>query len=116
MDVFLHTAWWEGTPNVVLEAQQLQLPVVVTRAGGAAEAVAHGETGYLVDRENVDELYQRLVEVIGDLEGWKRRAKVGPQFIARRFGVQRMVDDTLALQLRCLGEARPRADVEFEVA
>src|SRR5262249_40895474 len=24
MDVFLHTAWWEGTPNVVLEAQQLQ--------------------------------------------------------------------------------------------
>jgi glycosyltransferase involved in cell wall biosynthesis len=116
MDVFLHTAWWEGTPNVVLEAQQLQLPVVVTRAGGAAEAVAHGETGYLVDRDDVDELYKRLVEVIGDLGTWTRRAQQGPRFIARRFGAQRMVDETLALQLRCLEDARPRADVDLEVA
>lgn len=116
MDVFLHTAWWEGTPNVVLEAQQLQLPVVVTRAGGAVEAVAHGQTGYLVDRDDPEELYERLVEVIADLPAWKRRARQGPRFIAERFGVERMVDETLALHARSLGQIRPRADVELEVA
>src|SRR5690606_20868387 len=51
MDVFRHTAWWEGTPNVVLEAQQLCLPVVVAKAGGAEDAVDHGRTGFLVERE-----------------------------------------------------------------
>ena len=100
----------------MLEAQQLQVPVVVTRAGGAAESVAHGETGYLVDRDNPEELYERLVEVIADLEGWGRRARQGPEFIARRFGVRRMVDETLALHVRSLGQRQqPRTDVQLEV-
>lgn len=116
MDVFLHTAYWEGTPNVVLEAQQLEMPVVVTRAGGAADAVADGETGYLVDRDDPEALFERVVEVIDNLPCWKERARRGPDFIARRFGVQRMVDETLAAHRRCIDETWPRARTDVAVA
>jgi glycosyltransferase involved in cell wall biosynthesis len=100
MDVFLHTAWWEGTPNVVLEAQQLALPVVVAKGGGAADAVDHGRTGVLVEREDEEGLARALIEVLDELDAWKARAQRGPQFIEERFSVGRMVNQTLQFQRR----------------
>jgi glycosyltransferase involved in cell wall biosynthesis len=106
MDVLLHSAWWEGTPNVVLEAQQLCLPVVVAKAGGAADAVDHGRTGYLVEREDEEALATRLIEILGDLPTWKQKAKHGPTFIEQKFSIDRMVDHTLKFQRRSLEMAR----------
>lgn len=102
MDVFLHSAWWEGTPNVVLEAQQLQLPVVVTKAGGATDAVDHGRTGLLIDREDEAGLAEALVTVLSDLDRWKRQAQTGPSFIEERFSITQMVDRTHELHHRTL--------------
>lgn len=106
MDVFLHTAWWEGTPNVVLEAQQLCLPVVVSKGGGSADAVDHGRTGFLVDREDDQALAARLIEILHDLDVWKQKARGGPAFIEQRFSIDRMVDQTLRLQRRSLESGR----------
>lgn len=102
MDVFLHTAFWEGTPNVVLEAQQLGLPIVVTDAGGTQDAAHHGVTGYRVPKDDTDQLAGRLIEVLGDLPGWRERAKAGPAFVRDRFGIAGMVDRTEAVQRRGL--------------
>lgn len=99
-DVLLHTAWWEGTPNVVLEAQQLELPVVVSAGGGAADAVAHDRTGLLIDRSDDAALSAALDCVLDDLAAWRVRAADGPQFIAERFSVDRMVDETISVQRR----------------
>jgi glycosyltransferase involved in cell wall biosynthesis len=106
MDVLLHTAWWEGTPNVVLEAQQLCLPVVVAKAGGAADAVDHGRTGYLVEREDEEALATRLIEVLQDLPTWKQKALGGPGFIDQRFSIHHMVDHTLKFQRKSLEMAQ----------
>ena len=38
--------------------------VVVAKAGGAADAVDHGRTGYLVEREDEEALATRLIEVL----------------------------------------------------
>ncbi len=111
MDVFLHTAWWEGTPNVVLEAQQLGLPVVVSKGGGAADAVDHGRTGLLIDRESEDALAEALIDVLSSLGAWKAKAANGPNFIQERFSIDRMVDQTLDFQRRSLwvASATPRS-------
>ncbi len=103
MDVFLHTAWWEGTPNVVLEAQQLCLPVVVSDGGGSADAVDHLRTGLLVDRNDEKAPARALVEILDHLQDWSIRARRGPEFIAERFSIDRMCDETLAIQLQTLG-------------
>jgi glycosyltransferase involved in cell wall biosynthesis len=48
-DVFALSSRIEGMPNVLMEAQLFGLPAVTTSAGGAAEVVEDGQTGFVVD-------------------------------------------------------------------
>jgi glycosyltransferase involved in cell wall biosynthesis len=97
LDVFLLTSQFEGTPNVVLEASAAGVPVVTTKAGGTAEAVEEGVTGYVVDEPDAAKLAARVLAVLGD-DAFRARCKAaGPDFVTRRFGLQRMIDETLAL-------------------
>jgi glycosyltransferase involved in cell wall biosynthesis len=50
----------------VLEAMASGLPVVASRLGGVPEIVVDGETGFLVDPGDVDELHDRLALLLGD--------------------------------------------------
>ena len=64
----------EGLPLVIGEAMAVGLPVVATRSGGATEIVADGETGFLVDRQNPEQ----LAEAIGMLvTSGSRRISMG---------------------------------------
>ncbi|MFF5263158.1 glycosyltransferase family 4 protein [Actinomadura viridis] len=56
----------EGLGIVYLEAAAAGLPVLAGDAGGAPEAVRHGETGIVVDGRSVPEIAGRLVELLGD--------------------------------------------------
>ena len=47
-DVLLHTAQWEGMPNVLLEALTHGLAVVASGVGGVPELVEDGITGFCV--------------------------------------------------------------------
>jgi len=42
----------EGTPNTILEASAMGLPIVSTKHSGIMEAVIHDKTGYLVDEKD----------------------------------------------------------------
>jgi glycosyltransferase involved in cell wall biosynthesis len=53
-------------PNAVLEAMSTGLPVVATRIAGSEELVIEGETGLLVQTENVDELRESLRRILVD--------------------------------------------------
>lgn len=71
----------EALGIVFLEAQAAGSPVIVGNSGGAPETVRHGETGYVVEPRNVDEIAARAVEVLSDLDkardlGLKGRAWV----------------------------------------
>jgi starch synthase len=52
-DVFLCPSIYEPLGIVNLEAMALKLPVVATKTGGIPEVVMDGETGYLVDIEQL---------------------------------------------------------------
>lgn len=107
-DVVLLTSSKEGTPNVLLEAQWLGRPVVATKAGGAAEAVRHDQTGLLVDVGDVDGLTAALVALLDDDERRQRLGEAGPRFIETHFGLGRMVDETLGVYEVALKEAADR--------
>ncbi|MGY1410126.1 glycosyltransferase family 4 protein [Luteimonas sp. A611] len=53
-DVLVLSSRSEGRPNVVLEALAAGLPVISTKLPGVAGLVEDGETGWLVDVEDVD--------------------------------------------------------------
>lgn len=86
----------EGTPNVLIEAQHLGCPVVATRVGGTPETLDEGRTGLLRAAGDIDGLAEDVLALIGDPERRRRLAAAGPAFVAGRFGIERMVAETIA--------------------
>ena len=56
----------EGYGIVFLEAAAFGVPAIAGRSGGAPEAVLDGETGLVVDPENVDEIARAIERVLAD--------------------------------------------------
>ena len=67
-DVFALTSSHEGLPVALLEAMRAGLPAVVTRAGGIAEAVADGDSGFVVEIADVPGLAAALNTLLLDGE------------------------------------------------
>lgn len=97
----------EGFSNTVLESLAAGLPVVATDVGGNAEAIEHGVSGFLTGRADVEDLAERLAQLIADA-GLRRRMAAAALAAAPRFSLESMVSETQKLYLRLLREARPR--------
>jgi len=96
-DLFVMPSRAEGLGVAALEAMAAGLPVVASRVGGLADAVAHGETGQLVAPEDPLALATTLIELLKDADLRARLGAAGPAHVARNFSVQTMVDGYLAL-------------------
>ncbi|HEY0939929.1 MAG TPA: glycosyltransferase [Steroidobacter sp.] len=63
-DVFVLPSLSETFSNAALEAMAMQLPVILTRTGGAAEMIEHGREGFIVD---VADLPRQLPKMLNQL-------------------------------------------------
>jgi glycosyltransferase involved in cell wall biosynthesis len=95
VDVIVLTSIAEGTPNVLIEAQAAGRPVVAPDVGGVAEAMVSGLSGHVVATRSAKHLAKAIVTVLDDHEWRKNAAIQGPAFVAKRFGVDRMLRETL---------------------
>lgn len=95
MDVFLLTSSGEGVPNVVLEAQYAGIPVVATNAGGTADTVHDGSTGWIEYNDEPQRLADRVNWLLREDAVRARCRLAGPEFVRSQFGLQRMIDQTL---------------------
>jgi glycosyltransferase involved in cell wall biosynthesis len=102
-DVLLLTSRWEGTPNVAIEAQAVDTPVVATGGGGAREALHDGATGLYVEQATVDRLATAVAELLSRPRGELAERGAGPRFVAERFGLERMIRETLEIYDLCRG-------------
>lgn len=111
LDVFLLTSFGEGVPNVVLEAQWTGTPVVATKAGGVAEALELGISGWVVDPPDADRLARCVGWLLGDPGARAQARTAGPELIRARFGLQRMIEETVqAYDLRRPAISKSRRD------
>ncbi len=97
MNVFVLTSEYEGTPNVVLEAQWLGLPIVATDAGGTREAFECNITGLLAMNPTPEGIATLIGEYLADEKKITQSAIQGPQFVASAFGNKRMIKETIEL-------------------
>ncbi|UWQ23105.1 glycosyltransferase [Jannaschia sp. W003] len=89
--VFL-TSNFEGTANIVLEAQALGRPVIVPDVGGLAESFRPGVTGILFDPdEDAGTLSRRIVDALGDPALAEAARGEGEAFIRERFAIDAFV-------------------------
>jgi colanic acid/amylovoran biosynthesis glycosyltransferase len=89
-DVFLHGAVTEGFCNAVIEAQAMGLPVVCTDAGGLAENVADGETGFVVPRRDPRALAEKMTLLL-DPALRQQMGQAGRERVVNRYRIQDQV-------------------------
>jgi len=64
--IFLLPSYYEGLPNVILEAMSCGLPIVATDVGGISEVVHQGDNGFLIQPQDHIQISNSLKTVIND--------------------------------------------------
>lgn len=100
LDVFALPSRWEGMPLGILEAMHAGLPVLASDVGSVAEAVGDGETGFLVKRDDVAEIRDRLRRLLADPP---LRAQMGRR--GRELALARFTDDAMARRYEAIYQA-----------
>ncbi|HXF96877.1 MAG TPA: glycosyltransferase family 4 protein [Gemmatimonadales bacterium] len=83
----------EGFGVALAEASACGLPVVAGRSGGLAEAVEDGETGLVVDPEDVEAVAQALHRILTDDLLARRLGQGGRKAVESHFNWDRVIKD-----------------------
>ena len=92
MDIFVHTADFEGMPIAVMEAMAIGLPVVASQVDGTQELIRDGINGYLVPPGNVGGFADRIHQIVNDPGLARRLGEEAHRDVLERFGIPRMID------------------------
>jgi glycosyltransferase involved in cell wall biosynthesis len=103
MDVFALTSHIEANPVSILEAMSVGRPVVATNVGSIHEAVAEGQTGFLVPPGDADQFAERVLQLLrepllcGSMGAAARESVVSRWSIeAMVHGYERLIETTYA--------------------
>lgn len=94
-DVFVHPSVREGLPNVVLEAMASSLPCIVTRLPGVTDSlIRDGETGLLIEKDDLNALSDRLKLLLTDRELGRRLGRNARALVMASYGIQEVSNAT----------------------
>ena len=100
---------WEGFGIVFIEASACGKPVIGGRAGGVTDSIRDGETGLLVDPENLDEIVKSVDAIIGDGELARRMGAAGLEWAGSGFSWEDRARKTLVFSEKILRKNKLRA-------
>ena len=104
-DLFVMSSVTEGLGSTLLDAMAMGLAVAGTTAGGIPEAVEHGVTGLLAPPGDAGALASAIVTLLKDPATRAAMGAAGRARVQAEFGVDRLVDGTLAAYAACRGSA-----------
>jgi glycosyltransferase involved in cell wall biosynthesis len=90
-DFGLLTSREEGFSNVILEGMAAGLAMIVTDVGGNAEAVLHGETGFVVPPRNPKAIGDAILELAHNPEQRKRFGAAARTRVEKEFSIDKCV-------------------------
>ncbi|WP_434796077.1 glycosyltransferase family 4 protein [Staphylococcus equorum] len=102
MDVFVFPTYREGFGNVSIEAQLLKVPVITTNVTGAKDTVINGETGFIVEKNEVDAIVEKIELLINDENYRKNLGENGKKWIEKYFSNDIIWNDLEQLYINLL--------------
>lgn len=96
-DVFVLPTKSESLPLSVLEAMRAGLPVIASNVGGVAELVEQGVNGFLVEAENVQDMSERLLSLLNNVELRRRMGQQARLRFEKQFTLRHQCDKIAAL-------------------
>ncbi|MBN1901060.1 glycosyltransferase family 4 protein [Candidatus Sumerlaeota bacterium] len=91
IDILILPSQREGFGRVVAEAEALEIPVVVSDAGGLVEVVEHGRTGFIFNLGNDQEMFDYLKKLCDDKNLRIKMGKEGRKLVEECFSQEIMV-------------------------
>jgi phosphatidylinositol alpha-1,6-mannosyltransferase len=91
----------EGFGLAFLEAQACGIPVVGTRTGGIPDAIVEGQSGWLIDQDDVAALTKILLELAENPESFRRMGLTARQRVERECTWDHYVDRLLETLRAC---------------
>ena len=95
IDVYALISGIDMSPLTLQEAQLMEKAVVATNVGGIPELMKDNETGYLVEKGNVKDLYEKLSRVINEQEKITKMGEKGKEFVIKNFSWDKICKDFL---------------------
>ncbi|PYK00706.1 MAG: hypothetical protein DME23_06405 [Verrucomicrobia bacterium] len=101
------TSDFEGTPNVLLEAMASGLPVVATKVGGVPGIVRHGQTGFLLEPDDLDGLTAALARLVRNPRLRTEMGRRARAYVEENHALQRLPVHLSELYQMALPTRRP---------
>ena len=83
------------SPLTLQEAQLMEKPVIATNVGGIPELMEDGKTGFLIEKNNPEELFEKLSTLLNNLEKSKEMGNKGREFVKNNFNWDKICNDFL---------------------
>ena len=91
-DVVCQVSRWEEVFGwTIAEAMSYGKPVIATRVGGIPELVAHNESGFLVERGDVNKTAEKILILMRDPVQRERMGEIGRKIVNAKFDLQKNV-------------------------
>lgn len=84
-DIFVHPTFNEAFGLVILEAMQFALPVIATNEGAIPEIIDNGVSGYIVEKNDVTMLAEKIKYLISNKEIREDMGKNGQETFKLKF-------------------------------
>ena len=85
IDVYALISGIDMSPLTLQEAQLMEKSVVATNVGGIPELMKDGETGFLVRKNNPEELTEKISILVNDNKKSQSMGKKGKDFVSTNF-------------------------------
>jgi glycosyltransferase involved in cell wall biosynthesis len=85
LDVVVLTSSNEGTPVSLIEAQLCSKPVVAYNVGGVKDTFLNNESGYLIDKGDINSFSNKLLQLINNKELRSEMGKRGKEFASKKY-------------------------------
>ena len=95
IDVYALLSGIDMSPLTLLEAQLMEKPVIATNVGGIPELMKDGETGFLVTKNNPEELAEKISILVNDNKKSESMSKKGKDFVSTNFNWDKICHDFL---------------------
>jgi glycosyltransferase involved in cell wall biosynthesis len=106
MDIYVHPSLFEGMPNAVMEAMAAARPVIATGVDGTPELIVDGQTGWLVQPADPEDLAERMTFALRNPKEAHRIGLAAAERIQTRFSADRMIGGYHALYQRLVSAGK----------
>lgn len=93
-DVFVFPTYYapEGQPWVIVESMAVGLPIITTNQGAIAESVIDGVNGFIVDKENPQQIAEKIKILIENTTLRKKMGEESRRLYMENFTERKMVE------------------------